>query len=135
MGPSSLVRDGQPSPHRPLLVVSRTTCPPLSPSPHANSLIKGNAVINTHIPCWGWVLSSRWTYYLTQLVKLSPSTSKRSRYKHRKCKFTSVYYITWLTEKRFGSRNSEFGNSRVMSIWKLRERAVVLGIIPELRGE
>ena len=40
-----------------------------------------------------------------------------------------------LTEKSFGSRNSEFGNSRVMSIWKLRERAVVLGIIPELRGE
>ena len=104
----SLVRDGQTSSHRPWLVVSRSTCPPLSPSPHANSLIKGNAVINTHIPCWGWVLSSRWTYYLTQLVKLSPSTSKRSRYKHRKCKFTSVYYITWLTEKRFGSRNFEF---------------------------
>jgi len=108
---------GQPSSHRPWLVVSRSTCPPLSPSPHANSLIKGNAVINTHIPCWGWVLSSRWTYYLTQLVKLSPSTSKRSRYKHRKCKFTSVYYITWLTEKRFGSRNSELDleNSSLMS--------------------
>jgi hypothetical protein len=46
--PRSLVRDGQPSPHRPRLVVSRSTCPPLSPSPHANSFIKGNAVINTH---------------------------------------------------------------------------------------
>jgi hypothetical protein len=30
--PRSLVRDGQPSPHRPRLVVSRSTCPPLSPS-------------------------------------------------------------------------------------------------------
>jgi hypothetical protein len=43
------VRDGQPSPHRPRLVVSRSTCPPLSPSLHANSFIKGTAVINTHI--------------------------------------------------------------------------------------
>ena len=30
--------DGQTSPHRPLLVVSRSTCPPLPPSPHANKL-------------------------------------------------------------------------------------------------
>jgi hypothetical protein len=29
----SLVRDGQTSPHRPRLVVSRSTCPPLTPSP------------------------------------------------------------------------------------------------------
>jgi hypothetical protein len=28
--------------------VSRSTCPPLSPSPHANSLTIGTAVINTH---------------------------------------------------------------------------------------
>jgi hypothetical protein len=46
--PRSLVRDGQTSPHRPRLVVSRSTCPPLSPSPHANSFIIGTAVINTH---------------------------------------------------------------------------------------
>jgi hypothetical protein len=46
--PRSLVRDGQTSPHRPRLVVSRSTCPPLSPSPHANSFILGTAVINTH---------------------------------------------------------------------------------------
>jgi hypothetical protein len=46
----SLVRDGQTSPHRPRLVVSRSTCPPLSPSPHANSFIIGTAVINTHTP-------------------------------------------------------------------------------------
>ena len=30
-----LVRDGQTSPHKPLLVVSRSTCPPLSPPPRA----------------------------------------------------------------------------------------------------
>jgi hypothetical protein len=47
--PRSLVRDGQTSPHRPRLVVSRSTCPPLSPSPHANSFIIGTAVINKHI--------------------------------------------------------------------------------------
>jgi hypothetical protein len=46
--PRSLVRDGQTSPHRPRLVVSRSTCPPLSPSPHANSFLIGTAVINTH---------------------------------------------------------------------------------------
>jgi hypothetical protein len=45
--PRSLVRDGQTSPHRPRLVVSRSTCPPLSPSPHANSFVIGTAVINT----------------------------------------------------------------------------------------
>ncbi len=38
--PRSPVRDGQPSPHRPRLIVTRNTCPPLSPSPHANSYIK-----------------------------------------------------------------------------------------------
>jgi len=48
--PRSLVRDGQTSPHRPLLVVPRSTCPPLFPSPHANTFIIGTAVINTHRP-------------------------------------------------------------------------------------
>jgi hypothetical protein len=46
--PRSLVRDRQTSPLRPRLVVSRSTCPPLSPSPHANSFVIGPAVINTH---------------------------------------------------------------------------------------
>ena len=46
--PRSLVLDGQTSPLRPRLVVSRSTCPPLSPSPHANSVVIGTAVINTH---------------------------------------------------------------------------------------
>jgi hypothetical protein len=42
------VRDGQTSTLRPRLVVFRSTCPPLSPSPHANSFVIGTAVINTH---------------------------------------------------------------------------------------
>ena len=36
--PRSLVCDGQTSPHRPLLVVSRSTCPPLSPPPYRTAL-------------------------------------------------------------------------------------------------
>jgi hypothetical protein len=36
--PRSLVRDGQTSPHRPRLVVSRSTCPPLSPPPPREQL-------------------------------------------------------------------------------------------------
>jgi hypothetical protein len=47
--PRSLVRDGQTSPHRPRLVVYRSTCAPLSPYPHANSFIIGTAEINTHV--------------------------------------------------------------------------------------
>ena len=46
--PRNLVRDGQTSLLRHRLVVSRSTCPPLSPSPHANSFVIGTAVINTH---------------------------------------------------------------------------------------
>jgi len=43
------VRDGQTSPHRPWLVVSRSTCPPLSSPPHANCFVIGHAVIKqTH---------------------------------------------------------------------------------------
>ena len=39
----SLVRDGQTSPHRTWLIVSRSTRPPLSPSPLTNSFIVGTA--------------------------------------------------------------------------------------------
>ena len=47
--PRSLVRDEQTSPHRPRLVVSHSTCPPLSSSPHAHSFVIGPAVIkHTH---------------------------------------------------------------------------------------
>jgi hypothetical protein len=46
--PRSLVCGGQPSPHKPRLVVSHSTCPPLSSSPDAHSFVIGPAVINTH---------------------------------------------------------------------------------------
>ena len=39
---------GQPSPHKPRLVVSHSTCPPVSSSPHAHSFVIVPAVINTH---------------------------------------------------------------------------------------
>ena len=44
------MRDGQTlNPHRPRLVVSHSTCPPLSSSPHAHSFVIGPAVIkHTH---------------------------------------------------------------------------------------
>jgi hypothetical protein len=48
--PRSLVCGGQASPHKPRLVVSHSTCPPLSSSPHAHSFVLGTAVINTHTP-------------------------------------------------------------------------------------
>ena len=52
-----------PSPLRPRLVVSRSTCPPLSHSPYANNFVIGTAVINTHTirasPTGGWVLRER----------------------------------------------------------------------------
>ena len=41
------MRDGQTSPHSPWIVISRNTCPPLSPSPHATSIL-GTVVINTN---------------------------------------------------------------------------------------
>jgi hypothetical protein len=69
--PQSLVCGGQPSPHKSLLVVSHSTCPPLSSSPHAHSFVLGTAVIKainnnnligtavinthlTHLPRPGW---------------------------------------------------------------------------------
>jgi hypothetical protein len=44
----SLVCGGQPSPHKPRLVVSHSTCPLLSSSPHAHIFVFGTVVINTH---------------------------------------------------------------------------------------
>jgi hypothetical protein len=46
----SLVCGGQPRSHKSRLVVSHSTCPPLSSSPHAHSFVLGTTVINTHIP-------------------------------------------------------------------------------------
>jgi hypothetical protein len=51
--PRSLVRDERTHPHRLRLVVSHSTCPPLSSSPPANSFVLGPAVINTHIRMMG----------------------------------------------------------------------------------
>jgi hypothetical protein len=46
--PRSLVCGGQTSPHKPRLVVSHSTCPPLSSSPHAHIFVLGTAVINNN---------------------------------------------------------------------------------------
>ena len=46
--PRSLICGGQTSPHKPRLVVSHSTCPPLSSSPHAHSFVLGTAVINNN---------------------------------------------------------------------------------------
>jgi len=42
--PRSLVCGGQTSPHKPRLVASHSTCPPLSPSAHAHSFVIGTVV-------------------------------------------------------------------------------------------
>ena len=39
---------GHTSPHKPRLVVSHSTCSPLSSSPHAHSFVLGTAVINNN---------------------------------------------------------------------------------------
>jgi hypothetical protein len=39
---------GQTSPHKPRLVVSHSTCPPLSSSPHAHTFVLGTAVTNNN---------------------------------------------------------------------------------------
>jgi hypothetical protein len=46
--PHSLVCGGQTSPHKPRLVVSHSTYPPLSSSPHAHSFVLGTAVSNNN---------------------------------------------------------------------------------------
>jgi hypothetical protein len=65
-------RDGQTSPHRPRLVGSRSTCPPLSPFPDANSFVIGTAAINTHIPPARAALLPRHalTYRVTQTKRM-----------------------------------------------------------------
>ena len=68
----SLVCGGQPSPHKPRLVVSHSTCPPLSSSPHAHSFVIGTAVINTHThrmpPGDRSALHCRWNAIATQSI-------------------------------------------------------------------
>jgi hypothetical protein len=73
--PRLLVRDGQTRPHRPRLVVSRSTCPQLSPSPHANSFVIGTATppwvgsrsplgwwLGLHQPTWSFGFDSQSRY-------------------------------------------------------------------------
>ena len=75
--PRSLVRDGQTSPHRPLLVVSRSTCPPLFPFPHANIFVIGTAVINTHAStssaCFH-LAGTTWSACLRESLSKGPGT-------------------------------------------------------------
>ncbi len=53
-------RPMQTHPHRPRLVVSHSTCPPLSSSPHAHSFVIGPAVIkHTHIYRYGCCVEPR----------------------------------------------------------------------------
>jgi hypothetical protein len=47
LSPSSLVHDGQTSPHRPRLVVSRSTCPPIFP-PHTRKQLCTRSCSNKH---------------------------------------------------------------------------------------
>ncbi len=85
--PRSLVCGGQPSPHKPRLVVSHSTCPPLSSSPHAHSFVLGTAVINNNNPHARRVFASsfstgptgdrgalhcRWNVIATQPIGLVP---------------------------------------------------------------
>ena len=46
--PRHYVCGGQTSPHKPQLVVSHSTCPPRSSSPHAHSFVSVTAVINNN---------------------------------------------------------------------------------------
>jgi hypothetical protein len=71
--PRSLVRDGQTSPLRPRLVVSRSTCPPLSPFPHANGVVIGTAV--THTSVW-YTHTGRYCSKHT-LIKSQPNPRRR----------------------------------------------------------
>jgi len=56
--PRSLVRGGQTSPHKPRLVASHSTCPPLFSSPHAHSFVLGTAVTCTRWYCSNIISSS-----------------------------------------------------------------------------
>ena len=61
----SLVCGGQTNPHKPRLVVSHSTCSPLSPSPHAHSFVLGTAVIN-NISVFSFPSSSEKSYHHPQ---------------------------------------------------------------------
>jgi hypothetical protein len=64
----SLQRPGrsQTSPHKPRLVVSHSTCPPLSSSPHAHSFVLGTAVINNNLVQLSWTVVFATRYRTSQ---------------------------------------------------------------------
>jgi len=86
-GPRSLVRDGQTSPHRPRLVVSPSTCPPLS-LPHANSFVepKGGGVRKTT-----YTLSNKFFYTALRFVKGYCSNKHINTHIYREC---DVYWYS-----------------------------------------
>jgi hypothetical protein len=83
----SLVRDGQIISHWPRLVVSHSTCPPISPSPPANSFVIGTAMINTHR--WHFLLSSSVSAHVSQVDHSDlPLTSRAEAYHTNYCQHT-----------------------------------------------
>jgi hypothetical protein len=88
--PRSLVSDGQTSPHRPRLVVSHSTCPPLSPSPHANSFIIGTAVINTKVVGGG----GAWLVVIQRELVRWPPPGFRVLVQDQDPEWTSVFVIS-----------------------------------------
>ena len=72
----SLVFGGQPSPHKPRLVVSHSTCPPLSSSPHAHSFVLGTAVINNNCQVHVWAAQGTQTDGSTGATSRSMSSEK-----------------------------------------------------------
>jgi hypothetical protein len=81
----SLVCGGQPSPHKPWLIVSHSTCPPLSSSPHAHSFVFGTAVINTHT--YGTAVINKHTHTHTreQIFTRSCSNKHTHGWDHDPC--------------------------------------------------
>ncbi len=76
--PRSLVRDGQTSPHRPRLVVSHSTCPPLSPPPTRTTLYCSNKHTHTRY------CSNKHTHWHGRW-QLSEPTPREQLCNHRHC--------------------------------------------------
>jgi hypothetical protein len=72
---------GQPSPHshKPRLVVSHSTCPPLSSSPHAHIFVLGTAVINNnalHLECHRNATNRSAAFYQSLKSKVGLASAK-----------------------------------------------------------
>ena len=81
------------------IVVSPSTCPPLSPSPHANSFIIGTAEINTHmsstLPLSPSLFPPR-EVYGRRLVFVSERTNKRHHHHRRATMTDGASLRSWL---------------------------------------